>query len=382
MKKNFVILLLLAGIIAGAGCKDKYDPQLETPSTGFLVVEGFINGNGPTEITLSRSIKLEDSTDAQRETGATVVVEAENGPSFQLDETGFGVYTSGTLPIDANQLYRLHIYSNGNEYQSAYAKRIVTPPIEALPYVKEEDGLHIRIQAEDPTNSTIYYTWTYSDTWEIVSRYWIYLRYLYASTGAIYAVEELPPGEAPLVSERRCWKTEYSSRILTASTLKLSKDRLDKEIMFIPNRSPKLDQLYSIKINMHGCSAAGYDFLQRLSKNNEQLGSIFDAQPSELNSNLTCVSNPAEKVIGFVEVADGHEQRIFISKQDIGGWNYNPNCEQLLKPNVPDTLDFYGGNYAPLMFSDFTRSNVIMGSNNCSYCTLFGTNVMPAFWPQ
>lgn len=382
MKKNLVILLLLTAIIAGAGCKDRYDPQLETPPTGYLVVEGFINGNGPTEITLSRSIKLEDSTDAQRETGATVVVEAENGPSFQLDETGLGVYTSGALPIDPNQLYRLHIYSNGNEYQSAYAKRIVTPPIEAMPYVKEEDGLHIRVQAEDPTNSTIYYTWTYSDTWEIVSRYSIYLRYLYASTGAIYAVEELPPGEAPLASERRCWKTEYSSRVLTASTLKLSKDRLDKEIMFIPNQSPKLDELYSIKINMHGCSAAGYDFLQRLSKNNEQLGSIFDAQPSELNSNLTCVSNPAEKVIGFVEVTDGHEQRIFISKRDIGGWNYNPHCEQLLKPNVPDTLDFYGGNYAPLMFSDPTEANVIMGSNNCSYCTLFGTNVMPEFWPH
>ncbi|MFT4023788.1 MAG: DUF4249 family protein, partial [Flavihumibacter sp.] len=203
----------------------------------------------------------------------------------------------------------------------------------------------------------------------------------YSANGNFTGVTELPAGNRPDTSELRCWKTEYSTAILSASNLKLSKDRLDKEIMFIPNYSPKLDERYSIKINMHACSAAGFDFLQRLSKNNEQLGSIFDAQPSELNSNLVCVSNPAEKVIGFVDVADGQEKRIFITRQDVGGWNYYPQCEQLVKPNLADTLASYASAYAPLNFNDPKQSEVVLGSALCSYCTLTGVHLKPDFWP-
>ncbi|MFT4025126.1 MAG: DUF4249 family protein, partial [Flavihumibacter sp.] len=154
MKKNFLIWLLFAGIAGAAGCKEKYNPQLATPFTGYLVVEGFINGNGPTEITLSRTLRLEDSSDVHKETGAVVMVEAENGPAFQLEQTLPGVYTASALPIESGQAYRLHIYANGNEYQSAYAKKIATPPIEAMPYTKEDDGVHIRLQAEDPATSS------------------------------------------------------------------------------------------------------------------------------------------------------------------------------------------------------------------------------------
>lgn len=380
MKKNAVIVFVLVCFAAGFGCKDKYDPPIITPQTGYLVVEGFINGNGPTEIKLSHTVQLEDSSDVKIQSGATVVVEGEDGSNFQLYETSAGTYTAESLPLNPNTAYRLHIYSNGSEYQSAYAKKIATPNIEAMPYARADDGVHIRVQAEDPTNSTIYYTWTYSETWEIVSRYSVYLEYTHDSNGDISGVADLPPGNSPDTTESHCWRTEFSSQILTASNLKLSKDRLDKEIMYIPNGSIKLDERYSIKINLHGCSAAGYDFLQRMAKNNEQLGSIFDAQPSELNGNLTCVSNPDEKVIGFVEVADGQEKRIFIRRQDIGGWNYNPNCEQLTKPNNVDTLKAWGGAYAPLMYTDPFKTSIIMGNNLCSYCTLQGIHLRPDFW--
>ncbi|HEU5052317.1 MAG TPA: hypothetical protein VFT78_04350, partial [Hanamia sp.] len=43
------------------GCKIEYRPPVESPKTGYLVVEGFINSDGgPTTITLSRTLRLYD----------------------------------------------------------------------------------------------------------------------------------------------------------------------------------------------------------------------------------------------------------------------------------------------------------------------------------
>lgn len=384
MRQLIVIVLAFGLLIAADSCKDRYDPGIQTPVTGFLVVEGFINsGIGNTEIRLSRTVQLEDSSNVKRETGANVLVEGDDGSSYLLGEIAPGTYRGDSLRLNKSHQYRLHIYTSGQEYQSAFAKVVATPPIDSMPYFRAEvDGVHISVNAFDPTKSTQYYTWRWEDTYEIVSQYAVFLRYLYDAQSQLTGVDFLNPVGLPDTTNMRCWKTQYSTQILTASTLKLSADRLDKEIMFIPNGSPKLDKLYSLKLYMHGCSAEGYDFLQRMSKNNEQLGSIFDAQPSELNSNIVCLSNPQEKVIGFVDVADGHEQRIFISKQDVGGWNYRPNCEKLIKPNLLDTLEVYQYFYAPLYYEDPFKSQVAIGTKECSYCTLLGTNVKPPFWPN
>ncbi len=55
VKTWFLILILFWA------CKDKYMPHINYPSSGILVVEGFINaGNGPTNILLTRVAPLND----------------------------------------------------------------------------------------------------------------------------------------------------------------------------------------------------------------------------------------------------------------------------------------------------------------------------------
>jgi hypothetical protein len=51
---------------------------------------------------------------------------------------------------------------------------------------------------------------------------------------------------------------------------------------------------------------------QNLETDTQQLGSIFDAQPSEIQGNIHCVSNPALLVLGYVSIGAVTQKRLFI----------------------------------------------------------------------
>lgn len=378
---NTIRHVLLALVLLSA-CKDKYEPNLNNPDTGYLVLEGFINsGMGNTDIKLSRTVRLADSARIDFENNAVVTVEGDNNTSYPLYSSGPGLYRATDLQLDAANLYRIHIFTqDGREYLSDYSKVVRTPAFDSIPYRREEDGVHIDLETHDPSNSTRYYTWEYSETWEILSRYIPSLKFTYDERRNITGVEYINPFGTPDYTRQRCWRTEGSTKIRSASTIKLASDQLIKELVFIENESWKLDVLYSVNVKMHGCTAPGFDFLQRMARNNEQVGSIFDAQPSELNSNLHSVTDPSEPVIGFVEVADLREQRIFISKADVGGWDYRQTCEEATVANVADDLKNFTS-YAPLFYADPFGGTVKMASEICVYCTLRGGNIKPDFWP-
>ena len=54
----------------------------------------------------------------------------------------------------------------------------------------------------------------------------------------------------------------------------------------------KLAQVYSLSVKQYALTANAYTFWNLLKTNTEQLGTIFDAQPSSSVSNIHAVSNP------------------------------------------------------------------------------------------
>src|SRR5688572_13383960 len=70
--------------LAATGCIEKYEPLPVATDNHFLVVEGFINTSGTTNIKLSRTIRLSDTARPMPEGGALVTVEAANNVFFLL----------------------------------------------------------------------------------------------------------------------------------------------------------------------------------------------------------------------------------------------------------------------------------------------------------
>lgn len=389
---SYLLLLLLL-----VGCKEDYDSPFVSPNSGFLVVEGVINsGQGRTSIKLSRTAKLENQLlKVQHEKGASVKVEGEDNSSYGLNETSEGNYTANNLNLNNAVKYRLHIRTlTGKEYVSDYAIAQASPPIDSITWKMEEGGVQLYLNTNNILNNTRYYQWDYTETWEVKSQF--------ASMLKFQVFKDRQNRDSFSIAYRdnvnfgidssiyKCWQSNESNELLIGSSAQLERDFIYLPIAFVPGGSEKLRLLYSINIRQYGLSKEGYEFLEKIKKNTEQLGSIFDAQPGELKGNIRCITDPSEQVVGFVNICNVSEKRIFISAQDVGGWNFFPvTCSTVSLPNNSDSIRKYMSGLTPTLPSTYATpptnppviSSFEAAANVCVDCTVRGTNIKPVFWP-
>jgi hypothetical protein len=131
----------------------------------------------------------------------------------------------------------------------------------------------------------------------------------------------------------------------------------------------------------------GFDYWQNLRRNTETLGSLFDAQPSQLTSNIRAVNNPEDLAFGFFSAYSVEEKRIFIGRAELPPWRRRTGFESCRM----DTIKF--DDYLPVYFEN-ARFPVIMdyldpfgglvgyftADEPCLDCRQSGTNVKPSFW--
>jgi len=385
VKKLFIYLVFLGATV---GCKEKYIAPIQPASTGYLVVEGFINsGQGATSIRLTRSTRLYDSVNIIYEHNAVVNVEGANNEIFPLYESGNGLYVSASpLNLNISEQYRLRINTQDNkQYVSDFVTAKHTPPIDSITWKRENGGLRIYINSHDPQNNTRYYKWDYEETWEIHSAYLSTLEYVYDPvTNKVLRVDFKAPFHNPDTAIFKCWRTSNSASTNIGSSEKLSSDLIYLPILFIDPASDKLSVLYSINIKQYALSHEDYLFLEKIKKNTEQLGTIFDPQPSEIQGNIHCVTNPAEPVIGYVDVSEEMGRRIFIDNSQVPGWNYQTNCQLTTIDNDPVSIEDFGLSLTPVIpvvIENLKIKSFSASTQSCVDCTLRGTNIRPPFWP-
>jgi hypothetical protein len=373
--RSFIIFLVFAILIVSS-CKERFEPQLKPSQTNFLVVEGYINANGPTTIALSRSLPLKDSSASlQVENFAQLNVIGDDGFTFNLSETENGIYTSDSVNLNKNVKYKLRIQTaDGRRYESELLPVQQTPPIDSVNWRFENNGVRIYVNSHDPSNTSQYYKWDYTETWELHSTYESHFAY---ENGYVR-----PRDPSETVQMFACWQTQSSSTLLVGSTNALSNNVVSMQpVTSVPNGSEKTGVRYSIVVRQASLDRRAYDFYQLMKKNTESLGSIFDPLPSEITGNITCVSNPTERVIGYVGVSTVAQKRIFISQAEIPGAGYYPDCTSTNVPNSPDSIRLY---FEVRMLrpysSNMLKTVYYAAPESCSDCRLRGTNVKPAFW--
>ena len=383
MKKTFYLIALL--VIAG-GCKQAYELPSQTHSIRLLVVEGFINaGQGPTIILLSRTGDLQDQS-TRPELNAHVKVEGDDGSAFQLVDSLNGKYSFPQLSINSNVKYRLHITTaDGTEYASEYTSVRHTPPIDSVTWQMDDGGVRLYANSHDPQNLTKYYQWKFDETWEIRSAYLSSLKYLTDAYGRIQGLIWRDPNFHSVdTTIYKCWRTQASTSIVLGSSEKLTTDVIYLPVHYIEPGSEKLSVLYSINLKQYALSQDAYLFMQKMKNNTEQVGTLFDAQPSQISGNFKCLTHPDELVIGFVDVTDEKSKRIFIYNNQVPGWNYITGCNQILVVNNLDSMIRAGG-YPTVPVETAPGGGVktfnAANMESCIDCTTRGVNRRPSFWP-
>ena len=389
MKTNFKINICCATLMMlFVCCKQEYIPPVNEENANLLVVEGFLNsGQGSTTIRLSRSVALSDTTQKKFEFGAKVNVEGEDGNSFALAGIGNGEYSIAQLPLINNVKYRLRIKTiDGKEYASDFASIKFTPPIDSITWQRESEGLRLYVNTHDPQNATKYYQWEFEETWEFHSAYYSSLNYVRDNTNRIIALVYKFPDHSVDTTIYKCWKTLNSTSIIIGSSENLATDVIYLPFHFIENGSEKLSILYSMKLKQYAVSHEKYLFLQKMKKNTEQTGSLFDPQPSQLSGNIHCLTDPKETVIGYVEISQEQTQRIFIFNNQVSNWNYDKGCVRYEIDNSLDSIAKYGAELTPMTPSALDPLGGILkffATNDvkCVDCRIGRTNQKPPFWP-
>jgi hypothetical protein len=385
--------LVLAGIIILliANCTKPYTPSAITKAPNYLVVEGVINtgSNDSTLIKLSRTVPLNAGVGTTPELGATVTIQSDNNQSYSLHDLGNGMYKSDNLTLDNTHKYRLNINtSDSKNYISDYLVPVPTPPIDSVGFTIKSNGVQLYANTHDPNNSTHYYRWDYIETWQFHSEYFS----SYISNGTEIVQRD------PSQYIYDCWGNSISNDIVLGSSAKLTKDVIyQNPIAFVESTSEKIETRYSILVKQYALSSAGYNYFEQLRQNTEELGGIFDPQPSQLTGNVHCTTDATIPAIGYVTAGTIQQKRIYINAGQLpGSWRttYPYNCEQdtalLFNPKskinevqeylVPLTSSFlitqadYGIPAGPAPVG-YLYSDPI-----CVDCSLRGTVTKPSFW--
>ncbi len=386
-------------VVIITACKTPYTPAPTTAVTNYLVVEGLINISDSTYINLSRTVNVSAATTVKPELKAIVTIESNTGNSYALKELGNGVYAAPSYNLNAANQYRLRIKTaNNNTYTSDFAPTMVSPPIDSISWVPTGTALNIYANTHDPKNSTHYYRWDFTEEWEFHSNY-----------NSSLITDGLKISARPASQQIwDCFAGDASSSIALGTSIQLSSDVINGALInTIAADAEKIGIKYIIQVKQYALTKDAYSYWTLLKKNTEQLGSIFDSQPSASIGNLHNVNLPSEPVIGYISAGTVSIQRIFIKKSQLPNWRTTPaysiefcladslNCcppPGAVMPYLFPTTDQYV-NYKSSTFQGYRyiqtpidsiyhgkAVGVLAAPPVCVDCTLRGKNTPPAYW--
>ena len=397
VKYLYIIAILLVAIVSLTACKTPYTPPPITAVSNYLVVEGLIDITDSTYINLSRTVSINNPSTVKPELKATVTIENNLGGSYPLTELGNGVYAAAPLNLSASNQYHLRIkISNGEQYASDFVPTSVSPPIDSISWKATASTLNIYANTHDPNNATRYYRWDFTEEWEFHSNY-----DSYEISNGLQIINRLPSQQIYF-----CYTGDVSNNITLGNSAGLSSDVISQQLInTIPSTAEKIGMEYSILVKQYALTKDAYDYWNLLKTNTEQLGSIFDAQPSSTIGNIHSLSNPAEVVIGYISAGTIATQRIFIHKSQLPNWQtapFYPLCETdsldccppCLRCGIGTTCQFVnylctGSPGAPafqgpltqlIPIDPITPVGTLAAAPECVDCTLRGHTTVPPYW--
>lgn len=365
----YTALLLLSSTVY-FGCITEFEPKNIEEVRDLLIIDGSIT-NGESSIVLRYSVGLSESLLGNEYiNGASVYVETDAGDIFEARPETRGTYIIPTGDLDTNKQYRLNVKYNGEHYQSTFLTPLITPEIDSISALKKGPGetVYMCVNTHDPNNQSRYYRWSYEEDWEVQAE--------------LYANVRLENGEmiehdlSTSENTYYCWRRDSSKILLLGSTEKLSENLVsNKRLIGIDPANDRLSALYRIAVKQMLLRKEAYDYMSNLQKNIEQTGNIFTPIPSEMNGNISCITNPDLPIIGYIEVATTTQKDRYYPANS--GLYEAPNRHCFFE--VTTDPDFAPPVYAYFeYYSDYESYAPI----KCVDCRVKGSKLRPENWPN
>ena len=351
---------------------------------------GYIEGEDGTRImgeSLYDKIGNDMVTSPSLASSSRILSSSSWSPSF----TSEAALTFDTTPIQGNQRYRLHLTTldlNGKElntYESDWLEPCPAPTIDGLTYSNHPEYKELWIGLSMHCNGSHYFRWTFDEDWEYHSDVYTNLEYKVKEKKVDYY-------DVGTYNLYYCWKSAKSSQIDIFSTANQTEDRFE-ELAFhrIPLGDKRLQVLYRIQVHLDAISEKAYDYWNNIKQGSEGQGSIFSPTPSQMASNVHCISDADVQVVGYLNLSTRASATMYydngLNHFYIPG-NLAERDDQKVSNSQKDSLAYwYAHGYLPFdLIYDAPApepSHTMWTPKYCIDCRLQGgTKTRPKDWPN
>jgi hypothetical protein len=371
-------ILILLPVLLFSSCVTEFLPQIDEEKE-LVVVEGLITDQVKTNtIKLSKSLPLGEKGDARPLTGCIVSISDNLGYSYTLIEKSAGKYVTDSTAFrgEVGKFYTLHIrVDNGYHYSNYESYPVEMKPVpqidslyyekisirENVNYIEGIEECQIYLDTYDPNKNCRFFRWDYSETW------------------ILRLIADVP--------NQTCWISNNSKNIYIESTETLKEDRLRRHpVTYISNETDRLKREYSILVNQYSLNEDEYNYWKKLQKLTEESGGLYDIIPASVPSNIMCIEDPGEKILGYFSVSAISSKRIFIKDSFEGINDPYARCASDTLLDGPEYIEGLGVtkwtifDIKPTPFSGKPRIRIFTEIKGCADCTIRGSTLRPDYW--
>lgn len=305
MKFKYLAFLLVFILL---GCIDPFNVAVNDDGSKLVVFAEITDQVEPYRVELTRTSNY-TAANSRKESGARVSVLDSEGNEFMFTENKEGIYQSCpaefTAAIGGEYVLRI-VTVDDKIYESSVETIMPTGEIDFLYHERFTRYKQINGRARPENGLKIFCNFKDNPTKDFFRLDWEGTYQFRAS-----------PLEA---SYKQCWNTEYSKFDINLYSDQYSNNSVNKdyEVTFLA-KGFRFKEGYSFKLKLKSMSQGAYDFWRLIKQQSESDGSIFAALPSQINSNIKCITNPEEKALGYFIVSAVATKRIRIRPSALGG---------------------------------------------------------------
>ena len=387
---NTLTAVCLCGLCA-VSCIYPFEAKV-SDADSRIVIDGDILIGSETTVSLGYmwSLSAFDEEMVWNTPLGNVWVEDDRGDVYEnetkVPSEGASSFTIDTRLAPTDRQYRLHFkdYGTDREYVSSWTSVNPAPVIDGIGYELDDDNVNMTLSAHSDDGGQ-YFRWTYDELWKYHAEY--APDYEFDTKEQVEVLRDQPDE-----SLYYCWGSNSSKEVDLCATADLSANRLkDHKFLAIDRSNQRMMIRYRINVSLRCISADAYRYLYNLKITSNYTGSLFSPNPSDVVGNITCLDDPDENVIGYIDVCRTVSKMFYIDQRTAMCYKAPASTGYLFIPpadedGVVDLMSFWRSGYVPIMYGLDTatgESGVLWDYKRCIDCrTSGGTLTMPEDWEE
>jgi len=302
-------------------CIDEVDVGDSERQESLVTIEAVINDDPDQApyVLVSRSVPFNTNQQPASIAGCQVTVTDNTGGSVQFEERTGGRYEvnrNDFVPV-IGRAYTLTVtLPDGTVYESEPQTMPDAPAsIEAVVEAETQlvfsegtnsvsriNGMQSRVQFTKGNTVTPFLRFTVRGTFEV-------------QAPLFDGIPVNANAEPPVL---RCWSNDRAPSFFSIiDATRFSPEAVIEEPLIFLEANSRLAFGYSLEVIANSLTPEAYRYYFTLEGQIDRTGTIFDTPPAPLVTNLRCVTNPDEQVLGLFQVSSTVKTRVFIAREDV-----------------------------------------------------------------